>query len=159
MKLWDLRMVMSTAQFNDLNPQQHTRHSDYDYRMEEYDHDNWEPHPNDNSVVTFRGHRVQRTLIRCHFSPPGSTNSRYVYSGSHDGKIYVWNLDATIAGIIDVKKAATTGFQSVPRARARVHRDDFAGWSSCVREAYWHPNAPIIAGKLWPFLVFLSFLC
>lgn len=149
MKLWDLRMVMSTAQFQETNPRQHTRQSDYDYRMEEYDLDNWFPHPDDNSVVTYRGHRVQRTLIRCHFSPPGSTNSRYVYSGSHDGKIYVWNMDATPAGVIDVKKAATMGFQGVSRARARVHRDDYAGWSSCVREAHWHPNAPIIAASSW----------
>ncbi|KAJ9155652.1 WD repeat domain-containing protein [Pleurostoma richardsiae] len=147
-KLWDLRMAMSTTRFNELNPRQYTRNSDYDYRWEDYDEDSWRPHPNDNSLVTFRGHRVQRTLIRCHFSPPGSTNSRYVYSGSHDGKIYVWNMDATIAGTIDVRKA-TANTRPSYGSRSRAHHDEFGGWTTCVREAHWHPNAPIIVASSW----------
>lgn len=146
MKLWDLRMAMSTQRYEDLNPRQHTAHADYDYRVEDYDMDNWFPHPNDNSVVTFRGHKVQGTLIRCHFSPPGSTNSRYVYSGSQDGKIYVWNMDATLKATIDVSKATHTAGRA-PGGGNRWRRAHHDGWGGCVREPYWHPNAPIIAGK------------
>jgi len=139
MKLWDLRMAMSSAQFAERDPMQHTRGSDFDYRWSEYDPDDWFRHPDDNSLVTFRGHRVQRTLIRCHFSPPGSTDSRYVYSGSHDGKVYIWNLNATLAATIDVGEGSS---RAAPDRRNR----DRARWQTCVREAYWHPNAPVLVG-------------
>lgn len=146
MKLWDLRMAMSTSQYQELNPRQHTMYTDYDYRMDDYDMDDWFPHPNDNSVVTFRGHKVQGTLIRCHFSPPGSTNSRYVYSGSHDGKVYIWNMDATLEATIDVGKS-THWSGRVPGGARPWRRGHPDRWNCCVREPYWHPNAPILAGE------------
>jgi len=46
-------------------------------------------HPYDCSVMTYRGHAVLRTLIRCHFSPAETTGGQYIYSGSADGKIHV----------------------------------------------------------------------
>ncbi|KAI1748832.1 WD40-repeat-containing domain protein [Xylaria castorea] len=143
MKLWDLKMMYTTAQFVEKNPRQHTPYSDFDYRWSEFDPDDWFPHPDDNSVVTFRGHKVLRTLIRCHFSPPGSTDSRYVYSGSHDGKVYIWNMDATVAGVIDVKKT-TQQEKSLPRA---YRRRGLPGWTTVVRDASWHPTAPFIAAS------------
>lgn len=146
MKLWDLRMAMSTQRYKELNPRQHTSHTDYDYRMDDYDQNEWFRHPNDNSVVTFRGHKIQGTLIRCHFSPPGSTNSRYVYSGSHDGKVYVWNMDATLAATIDVGKS-THWAGRVPGGGNRWQRGHPDRWNCCIREPYWHPNAPILAGE------------
>lgn len=151
MKLWDLKMMYTTAQFEDLNPRQHTRYTEFDYRWGQFDDADWFPHPNDNSVVTFRGHSVLRTLIRCHFSPPNSTDSRYVYSGSHDGKVYIWNMDATIAATIDVKKATVQSKD--PHAYAHGHARRFyeergiPGWSTIVRDASWHPNAPFIAAS------------
>ena len=39
--------------------------------------------------MTYRGHAVLRTLIRCHFSPEETTGAQYLYSGSADGKIHV----------------------------------------------------------------------
>lgn len=143
MKLWDLRMAMSTTAFAERDPTQHTRRSDFDYRWNDYDEDDWFKHPDDNSLVTFRGHRVQRTLIRCHFSPPASTNSRYVYSGSHDGSVYVWNLDATLATKIDVRQAT----KKMLHPRYRHHQG--SRWSTCVRDASWHPNAPLLAASAW----------
>jgi WD repeat-containing protein 23 len=148
MKLWDLRTMMTTAQFAQINTRQYT--TNFDYRWGNYNEDEWIPHPHDNSVVTFRGHRVLRTLIRCHFSPPGSTNSRYVYSGSEDGKIYVYNMDATLAGKIDVFEA-TQDSRPYEAGNIAFHPDDGdrgTRWKTCVRDASWHPNAPIIAGKL-----------
>ncbi|KAI0125294.1 WD40-repeat-containing domain protein, partial [Xylariales sp. AK1849] len=147
MKLWDLKMMHTTAKFRELNPRQHTRYSDFDYRWEPYNDANWFPHPNDNSVVTFRGHKVLRTLIRCHFSPPGATDSRYVYTGSHDGKVYVYNMDATIARVIDVRKT-TMNVRSLPGRWKPYHQNrGFQGWTTCVRDASWHPNAPFIAAS------------
>lgn len=46
-------------------------------------------HPNDCSVMTYRGHAVLRTLIRCNFSPAETTGGQYIYSGSADGRVHV----------------------------------------------------------------------
>ncbi|KAM4065051.1 LEC14B protein [Hirsutella rhossiliensis] len=147
MKLWDLRMAKSTARFRDEYSQRRSMGSTFDYRREAYDEEYWDPHPHDNSLVTFRGHKVLRTLIRCHFSPPSSTNSRYVYSGSADGKVYVWNLDATLAGTIDVKKA-TMGTRRLD-SQSRHQFDETGGWGTCVRDASWHPSAPVLVASAW----------
>lgn len=110
------------------------------------------PHPHDCSLVTFRGHRVLKTLIRCHFSPPGSTDGRYVYSGSHDGKVYVWNLDGTPASTPINVLDATRGTR--PQSDERfVDRYDYYGrggvWKTIVRDCSWHPSAPVIAATSW----------
>jgi WD repeat-containing protein 23 len=156
MKLWDLRMAMSTSRFEELDATAPTRNREYeyDYRWQPYENYQWFQHPHDNSLVTFRGHQVQRTLIRCHFSPPNSTDSRYVYSGSHDGFVYVWNLDATLAAKIDVK-AATRGATVRPRTdrRHRMHHRNSNGWEAMVRDVGWHPNAPMLVGKYPAYLV------
>ena len=39
--------------------------------------------------MTYRGHTVLSTLIRCHFSPAETTGGQYLYSGSADGRIHV----------------------------------------------------------------------
>jgi hypothetical protein len=43
----------------------------------------------DCSIMTYRGHAVLQTLIRCHFSPAETTGGQYIYSGSADGRIHV----------------------------------------------------------------------
>ena len=148
MKLWDLRKMMSSDKAQHINPQQYL--SGFDYRFMPYSESDYTPHPYDCSVVTFRGHRVLKTLIRCHFSPPGSTDSRYVYSGSEDGKVYIYNMDATLAGKIDVQQAS---YNSRPRDPNIYDDLDERGsrdaWKTCVRDASWHPNAPMIAGTLY----------
>lgn len=146
MKLWDLRKMMSTEQSKSINAGDYT--SGFDYRYMSYSEIEYRPHPHDCSVVTFRGHSVLRTLIRCHFSPPGSTNSKYVYSGSESGRIHIYNLDATVAGIIDVADAT---YETRPRD---PHLNSYSwegsssrsSWQTCVRDASWHPNAPVLAG-------------
>ena len=152
MKLWDLRKMMSTDRFDKIEPADYTSNA-FDYRYMPYDEADHDPHPHDCSLVTFRGHRVLKTLIRCHFSPPGSTDARYVYSGSEDGSVYVYNLDASLAGKINVGEATD---RSRPEHSSRFGGDDFndwgtgggrSEWKTCVRDASWHPNAPILAGK------------
>ncbi len=149
MKLWDLRKMMSTEKSARLDPSKYC--TNFDYRFMTYSEEEALPHPHDGSVVTFRGHSVLKTLIRCHFSPPGSTNSRYVYTGSTDGSVYVYNLDATLAGKINVNRAT---HHSRPRDAASAanafimdSRHDQKIWETCVRDVSWHPNAPMIAGK------------
>lgn len=151
MKLWDLRKMMPTDKASKLDTPRYTTGFDYRYMGYPYPETDYYAHPHDCSIVTFRGHRVLKTLIRCHFSPPGSTDSRFVYSGSEDGKVYVYNLDATLAGKIDVGKAT---YQTRPRDRELctspigfINRPN-TGWQTCVRDASWHPHAPVVAGKL-----------
>ncbi|KAL1991303.1 hypothetical protein VTN49DRAFT_5295 [Thermomyces lanuginosus] len=147
MKLWDLRKMMSTADFDKADIHSYT--TGFDYRFMSYLEEDYTRHPQDCSVVTFRGHRVLKTLIRCHFSPPGSTNSRYVYTGSSDGKVYVYNLDGTKAAVIDVQK-------STRNTRPRQEDYGFSNmtgegleWKTCVRDASWHPYAPVLAATSW----------
>lgn len=147
MKLWDLRKMMTTERFDTIRIEDYT--TGFDYRFSPYDEDEYEPHPHDCSVVTFRGHKVLKTLIRCHFSPPGSSDGRYVYSGSYDGSVYVWNLDGTLAKKIDVL-AATKNSRPVEDERY-VDRWEISSrstqWQTIVRDASWHPNAPVLAGE------------
>ncbi|KAI4956128.1 hypothetical protein J4E91_000338 [Alternaria rosae] len=149
-KLWDLRKMMSKEKADRIDPNAYTNR--FEYRSNAYDFDDYRPHPHDCSLVTFRGHKVLKTLIRCHFSPPGSTDSRYVYSGSYDGSVYIWNMDATLAGKVDVLKATRN---SRPRdADLLSGMYDHWGrnegrWQTCVRDASWHPNAPMIAATSW----------
>lgn len=150
MKLWDLRKMMSTEKASKHDPARYS--TSFDYRFMAFSEVEHEPHPLDCSLVTFRGHRVLKTLIRCHFSPPGSTDSRYVYSGSEDGSIYIYNMDATLAGKIDVNKATHHSRPKDPdfynhQYEMRPNRNPDA-WKTCVRDASWHPNAPVVAGKL-----------
>ncbi|KAI9703290.1 MAG: hypothetical protein M1836_007856 [Candelina mexicana] len=151
MKLWDLRKMMSTDRYDKVDTSRYS--TQFDYRMDAFDEGDYQPHPHDCSLVTFRGHKVLKTLIRCHFSPPGSTNSRYVYSGSADGSVWIYNLDATVAGKVNVFKATK---DSRPK-KSGLYNDtyEFTGsgsrhaWSTCVRDASWHPSAPIIAATSW----------
>lgn len=150
MKLWDLRKMMSTDKASKLDPNQYSK--GLDYRYQAYSENHYRQHPHDCSIVTFRGHRVLQTLIRCHFSPLGSTDSRFVYTGSADGSVYIYNLDATLAGKIDVTKATYHSRPRDPDLHTGTYDlgDHLGGgsWKTCVRDASWHPNAPIIAGKL-----------
>ena len=158
-KLWDLRKVIPTEDADKLNISSYSQGWNYS-RGGPFDMDAWRPHPHDCSLVTFRGHSVEKTLIRCHFSPPGSSDGRYVYSGSQDGKVYIWNLDATPKGTIDV--AASTRYL---RERGHEPFDPYWGrqgqFKTVVRDASWHPHVPMIAGKfiiqshqtVTPFLV------
>jgi DDB1- and CUL4-associated factor 11 len=64
----------------------------FDYRWMDYTYKVHPNHPMDNSVMTFRGHTVLQTLIRCHFSPLETTGQRYLYSGSGDGSVYIFDI-------------------------------------------------------------------
>lgn len=146
MKLWDLRKMIPSEEARKIDPRDFT--SGFDYRFTPYDESEHEAHPHDCSLVTFRGHKVLKTLIRCHFSPPGSTDGRYVYSGSYDGSVYIWNMDATLAGKVNVYEATRN---TRPAEDERyVDRYNYSPsqseWSTIVRDASWHPNAPVIAG-------------
>ncbi|KAI5680355.1 hypothetical protein M9H77_01582 [Catharanthus roseus] len=82
-------------------------------------------HPGDQSVATYRGHSVLRTLIRCYFSPEHSTGQKYIYTGSHDSCVYIYDL---VSGAVV--------------AKLKYHR-------STVRDCSWHPSLPMLVSSSW----------
>ncbi|KAM0751222.1 WD40 repeat-like protein [Meredithblackwellia eburnea MCA 4105] len=155
-KLWDIRMMMSDQKFDDLK----LARIDYgipgwDYRESYYRKPAHKEHPHDVSVMTYRGHAVLRTLIRCHFSPAATTDQRYVYSGSADGKIHIWSLDGRILQVLDRRHTRglinnITGDYNDPMApdissaASSTRRN-----SSAVRDVSWHPYEPTIMSTAW----------
>ena len=91
-KLWDLRCFSGRESVQ--QARQVVRLSqNWDYR--------WQSHPSrrtkragkhvvtdDSSIMTYVGHSVLKTLIRCRFSPLHSTGQRFIYSGSGSGHVF-----------------------------------------------------------------------
>ncbi|EDQ90658.1 uncharacterized protein MONBRDRAFT_1381, partial [Monosiga brevicollis MX1] len=78
----------------------------------------------DTSLMTYRDHVVARTLIRARFSPEFSTGQKYIYSGSANGCIYVYDsLTGKVA------------------SRLKPHAD------TIVRDVSWHPFKPYIVSS------------
>ncbi|GJN36080.1 hypothetical protein PR202_gb24916 [Eleusine coracana subsp. coracana] len=82
-------------------------------------------HPDDQSLATYRGHSVLRTLIRCYFSPAHSTGQRYIYTGSSDKSVYIYD--------------AITG--------ETVEKLSWHG--SIIRDCTWHPYYPTLVTSSW----------
>ncbi|XP_028781643.1 LEC14B homolog [Neltuma alba] len=82
-------------------------------------------HPHDQSLATYRGHSVLRTLIRCYFSPSYSTGQKYIYTGSSDGSVYIYDL---VSG-------------------AQVAKLDHH--EGPVRDCSWHPVYPMLISSSW----------
>ena len=113
--------------------------------------------------MTYRGHTVMRTLIRCHFSPAETTGSRYIYSGSTDGRIHVslrclqaykfgtefsqiWSLDGRCVQILDRSETMPISFDpSGPEYPATKHQNNFP----CVRDVSWSSQEPVMLSAAW----------
>ena len=81
--------------------------------------------PHDDSIMTFWGHSVRNTLIRAYWSPPASTGGRYIYTGSGDGAVVIY--DAISGEIV---------------RRLEGHR-------ATVRDCSWHPTRNELASVSW----------
>ncbi|GAB4823240.1 hypothetical protein N2152v2_010286 [Parachlorella kessleri] len=120
-KLWDLRGMRSHAEAQQLR-RDRVPHFSWDYRWMEYPgRDRLVTHPHDASLMTYRGHSVLSTLIRAYWSPPANTGQRYIYTGSADGG--VWVYDVLTGRVVTV---------------LRYHRE-------VVRDCSWHPYLPMLA--------------
>ncbi|GAB4851207.1 hypothetical protein Ancab_030501 [Ancistrocladus abbreviatus] len=123
-KLWDIRKMSSEPA---CAPR---RSNNWDYRWMDYPARLIEEkHPQDQSLATYRGHSVLRTLIRCYFSPAYSTGQKYIYSASNDGCVYIYDL--------------VSGAQA---AKLEHHE-------STVRDCCWHPYYPTLVSSSWDGLV------
>ncbi|KAL0459595.1 UNVERIFIED_CONTAM: LEC14B protein [Sesamum latifolium] len=120
-KLWDIRKMSSNA-----NCYRGYRNYEWDYRWMDHPPQARDlKHPYDQSVATYKGHSVLRTLIRCYFSPEYSTGQKYIYTGSHDSCIYIYDL--------------VSGAQV---AKLQHHK-------STVRDCSWHPTYPMLVSSSW----------
>ncbi|KAJ3669647.1 hypothetical protein LUZ60_011597 [Juncus effusus] len=119
-KLWDMRKMSSSVKFS--IPRTH----EWDYRWMTYPlEQKIMKHPHDGSLATFRGHSVLRTLIRCYFSPAHSTGQKYIYTGSSDKCVYVYDI---VTGELAAKLA----------------------WhGSIIRDCSWHPYNPTLVSSSW----------
>ncbi|XP_050942849.1 LEC14B homolog isoform X4 [Cucumis melo] len=120
-KLWDIRKMSNNATHYN-----RPRNYDWDYRWMDYPpHAKNLMHPRDRSVATYKGHSVLRTLIRCYFSPEYSTGQKYIYTGSHNSCVYIYDL---LTGVL----VATLKHHKSP-----------------VRDCSWHPQYPMLVSSSW----------
>ncbi|XP_020822785.1 DDB1- and CUL4-associated factor 11 isoform X1 [Phascolarctos cinereus] len=124
-KLWDIRRFSGREGME--ASRQAAIQEYWDYRWQQVPKKAWQKLklPGDSSVMTYRGHGVLHTLIRCRFSPAHSTGQRYIYSGCSTGKVVIYDL---LSGQI-VKKLSS-------------HK-------ACVRDVSWHPFEQKIVSSSW----------
>jgi len=129
-KLWDIRKFSAPTAVN--QGRKAVSNQRWDYR--------WQRVPKsggltkkkvdgDSSVMTYTGHTVLQTLIRCHFSPKFTTGQRYIYTGCAAGRVVIYDL---LTGRI-----------------VKVLR----GHESCVRDVSWHPYNQEICSSSWDYTV------
>lgn len=147
LRLWDLRKMRSSTEFDEIRRENRNYGvRNFDYRYPHYPKPRVKAHPQDCSVMTYRGHSVLRTLIRCHFSPAETTGSQYLYSGSADGRIHIWSLDGRIVQVLDRSKTlpatfSASGPEPGPPARSSPN--------ICVRDVSWNSKEPVIMSAGW----------
>jgi WD repeat-containing protein 23 len=120
-KLWDLRKIGA----KDLQPEFAQR---FDYRMGGGEMRRLlasSVHENDLSLNTYKSHSVLQTLIRAYFSPRESTGGRYIYTGSFDGSVFIYDC---LSGNV-VKK--------------------LEGHGAPVRDVSWCPVSPELCSVSW----------
>ncbi|XP_065270226.1 DDB1- and CUL4-associated factor 11 [Emys orbicularis] len=124
-KLWDIRRLSGREGLE--ASRQAVTQQNWDYRWQQVPKKAWRKTklPGDSSLMTYRGHGVLHTLIRCRFSPPHSTGQQYIYSGCSTGKVVVYDL---LSGQI-IKKLTS-------------HK-------ACVRDVSWHPYQEKIVSSSW----------
>ncbi|KAI4528778.1 WD40 repeat-like protein [Schizophyllum commune Loenen D] len=143
LRLWDLRKMHTSDEFDTFKHKNYS--TGWDYRYAQYPRPKYSKHPRDCSVMTFHGHSVVRTLIRCYFSPAETTGQQYIYSGSADGRIHIWSLDGQIVQILD--RGLTLPMSYDPSEREpppRTHR-----LPCIVRDVSWHSQEPILMSAAW----------
>lgn len=143
--LWDLRKMCSNEDFDNGANRDYRLHG-FDYRYAHHPKPKRAAHPRDCSVMTYRGHAVLRTLIRCHFSPTETTGGQYIYSGSADGKIHIWSLDGRIVQVLDRSKTSAMSFD--PSAAEYILPDSTRS-TVCVRDVSWNGNEPVMMSAGW----------
>jgi len=144
-RLWDLRKMRSSLEFDQVRGR-HYGIANYDYRSGVYPKPKHKAHPLDCSVMSYSGHAVLRTLIRCHFSPAETTGGQYIYSGGADGRIHIWSLDGRVVQVLD--RSATLPISYDP-SEPQPPENKHPRRTVCVRDVSWHSQQPILMSAGW----------
>lgn len=130
-KLWDIRQFSPSSYIQ--KNKKSLRHNSWDYRWEKVPKSvrkEWtKSNESDSSVMTYSGHAVLQTLVRCRFSPQFTTGQRYIYTGCASGRVVIYDV---LTGEI---------VQSLHGHRA------------CVRDVSWHPYLPHLVSSSWDFTI------
>ncbi|KAL1432564.1 hypothetical protein MTO96_013312 [Rhipicephalus appendiculatus] len=125
-KLWDMRAFSSKEGIQATKMAVACQNWDYRWqRVPKKLLDLCEKLPGDTSLMTYQGHTVLQTLIRCHFSPVATTGQQFIYTGCASGRVVVYDL---LTG-----KVATV----------------LSGHRGCVRDVSWHPYLPVLVSSSW----------
>ncbi|WRT63171.1 uncharacterized protein IL334_000074 [Kwoniella shivajii] len=158
-RLYDLRKMANANDF-ETEPDAVAKYGQprFDYRSMDYPRPNRLAHPKDCSIMTYRGHSVLNTLIRCHFSPRESTGQSYIYSGSADGLIHIWSLDGRVLNRAESLPLRNNGQYTDPSSydpasatSGRNTGNDFRayGGGKTVRDVAWHGYEPTLMSTCW----------
>lgn len=122
-KLWDMRKMVdeekappissNSQNYEYWRVRRFTGHTSRDY---------------DLSVKTYCGHTVFYTLIKCKFSPSHTTGQKYIYTGSANGIVYIYDV---LTG--DIVKELE-GHERSP-----------------VRDMHWHPYNSQLISSSWDY--------
>jgi WD repeat-containing protein 23 len=131
LKLWDIRNMMNFPSYSEYIKTHHYQ-TNYDYRWWRYPLQNYTKRlSEDRSLLTFRGHTVLSTLIRCSFSPVISTNQRFLVTGSADGRVYIY--DSVTGKKVNILEPDVEEIENG------------IGPFPIVRDVSWHPVLPVIS--------------
>ncbi|XP_062131533.1 DDB1- and CUL4-associated factor 11 [Drosophila sulfurigaster albostrigata] len=133
-KIWDMRLPNSQrnrpASRSHLNSK-----ARWDYRWDRVPREFYNPHKaldGDSSIMTYRGHRVSKTLLRAKFSPAEQTGQRFIYTGCATGRIIIYDV---LTGKI---------------------REAIEGHRNVIRDLDWHPVRSEIVSSSWDSHVHLN---
>ena len=125
MKLWDIRMFSTEAAIMATKAAVSKQRWDYRWQQVPRKVQAKKTLDGDTSVMTYRGHSILHTLIRCHFSPNFTTGQRYAYTGCATGAAVIYDI---LTGKIVTK---------------------LEGHRQCVRDVSWHPYENSLVTTSW----------
>ena len=99
----------------------------------------------DSSVMSYTGHTILQTLIRCHFSPQHSTGQSLIYTGCAAGRVVMYDL--LTGQIVKVILSHSHLLSNIFTFQI------LSGHKGCVRDVSWHPYNPEILSSSWDFTV------
>ena len=103
--------------------------------------------------MTFKGHHVSQTLIRCRFSPAHSTGQRYIYTGCASGAVFSKHQNALISMSIFSGRSVKLIFLSLFFPVYDVLTGEIVktlnNQNGCVRDISWHPFLSEIVSSSW----------
>lgn len=104
--------------------------------------------------MTYRGHRVKKTLIRAKFSPQETTGQRYIYTGCGTGRLISKCSVLNLFLLIFFTKL--TCFLSVYDVLTGKIVYTVKGHKDIVRDVAWHPSRSEILTSSWDYNVNLN---